>query len=172
MLHYVQTATNKGIPIIAAAGNTVGKHAPDPLCDPKENTNNRLQFTAGSVAHLFYPACFSEKLDNLIAINQLQRISAPTAQLLPCFYQNYSEHYVNAGVLNNNQCCGFSIMGNEIEGSSFATPVVTGILMSATRDQRPVSMRAFVDKISSKYTGKFFTSKGNYFKYTFNFTIQ
>ena len=172
LLLYVQTASNKGITIIAAAGNTVGQHAPKPLCEPIENINNKLQSTSASISHLFYPACFSEQLDNLVAINQLQRVSSPAAGLLPCFYQNYSEHYVNAGVLNNNPCCGFSIMGNEIEGSSFATPVVTGILMSATRDQRPVSMRAFVDKISSKYTGKFFTSKGNYFKYTFNFTIQ
>jgi Subtilase family len=118
------------IPILAAAGNVMGMHYP-PLCSPPPvSTGNELS----SKAHrLFYPACFSsEENSNIITVTGLQ------TNVTSCIYQNYSEEYVIIGVLtnpSNSKCCAFDALNRYYEGSSFATPFVSGKLMGCLLSQ-------------------------------------
>jgi len=125
LLHYVNlcgNATPVPIPILAAAGNIPGKHVSTQLCIVP-GTGNELTLT-----NTFHPASFSLHHQNVIAVTTLR--SGDSA----CFYQNYSSTYVNVGVVNNinSGCCRFSVsfMPFGYEGSSFATPFVSGQIMS------------------------------------------
>jgi hypothetical protein len=131
---YVELSKNakpNPLPIIAAAGNLTGKHDLD-LCTPVTDLNkNKLTST-----HLFYPGCFSPDYYNVICVTGLKN------DHMPCYYQNYSPDYVNIGVITNPPpgpaayCCNFPVSFFNIsrrgyEGSSFATPVVSGQIMAA-----------------------------------------
>jgi Subtilase family len=130
--HYVNKAkeyTHTYIPIIAAAGNDSLPHDNN-LCETRPGNMHKNLLRPG---YLFYPACFSNDFEsnNVISVTGLSRIDTA------CAYQNYSNTYVRVGVLNNNEagkplhpCCAFKIdylqPGIVMEGSSFATPVVSG----------------------------------------------
>lgn len=120
------------IPIVAAAGNVVGFHYP-PLC------NSTLNLTHNELTHqsrrLFYPGCFStDENSNIITVTGLQ---TPT---MVCNYQNYSQEFVTIGVLTNpssSACCAFDALDTYYEGSSFATPFVSGKLMGCLLNAIP-----------------------------------
>jgi hypothetical protein len=139
--HYLLKADTQSIRIIAAAGNTPGHHDPTQVCNVKPNTFNLLDSLKKSDS-LFYPACFAPNILNLVSVTQLNIVpqSIPQ-QIIPCFYQNYSSNYITVGALENpllsKPCCTFHVpfLIHNIEGSSFATPVVTGILMSSVLDK-------------------------------------
>lgn len=122
LYHYLRTGADQSpaIQVFAAAGNTSGAHTPANFCNPAFN-NNELGDTL-----LFYPACFSVDLKNITSVTQLSKIDEA------CFYQNYSNKFITLGVLNKNSCCEMpaNFQGNAIgnyEGSSFATPVASGL---------------------------------------------
>jgi hypothetical protein len=109
----------KGITILAAAGNTSGPHG-GPLCG--HGTSNKLGGTK-----FFYPACFSKNLSNVITVTSISNHSTD------CKFQNFSPKFVSIGVLNTKKsCCKFSVpfLEAEYEGTSFATPIVTGMMMT------------------------------------------
>jgi hypothetical protein len=111
----------KGINVLAAAGNTPGPHG-GTLCG--SGTNNHLGATT---AKLFYPACFSRQMTNVISVTSISSITTD------CKFQNYSKKFVSIGVLNiKESCCKFSVpfLNAEYEGTSFATPIVTGKMMT------------------------------------------
>jgi subtilisin family serine protease len=136
---YITLSNTSGIPFIAAAGNTPPPHSQS-FCqaslNPAGNLNNNTPF---------YPACFvSNNLPDLISVANMRLGSnnSAAAQDSACYYQNYSPTYVSTGVVNTNstQCCQYDLpygvptngapTNVTAEGSSFATPVVTGQIAS------------------------------------------
>jgi len=120
--------------IIAAAGNDTLAHDPTQLCANGRISGRNTRLGTGGL--FYYPACFSSKEGgNIISVTGL---SSPTA---PCIYQNFSDVYVQLGVVNSNigplpahPCCSFHTEYLDshfvMEGSSFATPVVSGKTMN------------------------------------------
>ena len=127
LFHYTDLCNhsqNDSIFVFSAAGHSALPHTT--LC-AAPSKGNELSAANGNT-RLFYPACFSNRLMNVITITGLSNLSQS------CFYQNYSAKYVSAGVLNaapGNTCCAFPIaaMNLSFEGSSFATPVASGKVM-------------------------------------------
>jgi len=111
--------------VFAAAGNLPSPHML-PLCTSPTPSSNEL--LGSPTNRLFYPACFSDALPNVITVTGLRDLSGS------CIYQNYSSRYVSLGVKNDQQsCCIFTLSSIHMgfEGSSFATPVVSGKVMWA-----------------------------------------
>jgi subtilisin family serine protease len=123
--HYVRLCNDAKpapIPILAAAGNTPGQHNANFLCNSGNNNNELTKINT------FHPASFSTSIHNVISVTTLQNANTP------CFYQNYSNEYVNVGVANSSRasCCKFLVpfLSFGYEGSSFATPFVSGKMMA------------------------------------------
>jgi hypothetical protein len=169
LLHYLNLCKtqNEGQPIyvIAAAGNSDLPHNLD-YCTLPDPANNLLK-NDQSGTKLFYPACYNDNLNNVISVTGL---STPNTS---CYYQNYSQRYVSLGVLNKskvNGCCQFMIpiMKRGYEGSSFATPVVSGKVMGCLLMNVPgQNTQSCIDGITIKATptataASFATKQGNY----------
>jgi hypothetical protein len=123
LLHYVDLCSNKkSIPMLAAAGNTPGRHNPADICGPKDNARELTK------ANTFDPASYSTKFPNVISVTTLKNSTTP------CRLQNFSVTYVSVGVVNDNSlsCCKFLVpfLNAGYEGSSFATPFVSGKIMA------------------------------------------
>jgi hypothetical protein len=130
LLQCVLNSENAGIPVIAAAGNVRPPHDNSLFCSQANFPGN-----LGS-NNLFYPACFTDTMNvqNMISVTNVRnQNNEPNGA---CFYQNYSSTYVSVGVMNENgrECCEYQripfLLGTSAtaEGSSFATPVVTGMI--------------------------------------------
>jgi hypothetical protein len=164
--NYLLKADSSSIRIIAAAGNTPGQHDRSNICRPNQNDQNDLDRL---VTHdsLFYPACFAPIIPNLVSVTQFRRPSSAIA-ILPCYYQNFSPNYITVGALDKSArlCCtfGISFLQYDIEGSSFATPVMTGILMSGMEPGDMV-IKQYINTRADHSPAPFFTSNGNYFKF-------
>jgi hypothetical protein len=133
--HYVSLCNDakpNTIPIVAAAGNVRGPRDPGSyksIVNISGPNPNLLIDT-----NLFFPGCYSVDFNNVICVTGLHSIG------LPCFYQNYSPNYVSVGVVTNSPpdstyCCisGVHFVGQPekgYDGSSFATPVVSGQAMA------------------------------------------
>jgi hypothetical protein len=122
--HFLQLSAKRKIPVVAAAGNTPAPHT-QALCETHINWSHELK-----PGNLFFPAC--QSIDPNYCIISVTGLSSPE---LPCRYQNFSSRYVGIGVVNKaspNSCCGFSpafiSAGFTLDGSSFATPVISGQL--------------------------------------------
>ncbi len=170
---YLIRASDSSIRIIAAAGNTPGFHNPKSICGTTENTINSLDRLKGNDS-LFYPACFAPEIPNLISVSQLNQVDpVHPGQIVPCFYQNYSAIYVTVGAIENNnsvyessECCTFNIpfLHWPIEGSSFATPVVTAIMFSDVPDKR-IDIKSYININGLPMSGKAYTNNGKYFSF-------
>ncbi|MBC7890086.1 MAG: S8/S53 family peptidase [Ferruginibacter sp.] len=120
--HYIGrcASVTPAIELFVAAGNMPAPHISSNFCLP--NTSNQL-----NSARLFYPACFSKDYDNVTSVTQM---SNPKTG---CYYQNYSNEYIKLGVLDTSNCCAIKVdfqrISNYYEGSSFATPVASGLRM-------------------------------------------
>ncbi len=89
---------------------------------------------------------------------------------MACYYQNFSEKYITVGAYEKGpsigNCCMFQMafLDQPIEGSSFATPVLTAVLMkellSKTQD-----IKSYIDKNMPKEGDKRFTLNGNYYEF-------
>jgi hypothetical protein len=126
---YIRKAGRSQILVVAAAGNDiVSEHNGENVCQDQLSFENML-----TDAHSFYPACWSSEFGNLISVTGLSNLN------MPCFYQNYSRDYVTLGLMNTNNpstnssniekgCCSYKpvFLNGFIEGTSFATPVVSG----------------------------------------------
>src|SRR6185312_12759085 len=152
------SASPNPIPVLAAAGNLPGRHDM-PLCgDP--HPGNEL-----SAKRLFYPACFSTKYTNVISVTGLRDPQSS------CFYQNYSNTYISIGVVTNpgsSNCCRFPVefLKSGYEGSSFATPVISGKIMGCLLGTAGAVPRSCLDLISNTQSVKQVTVQGRYFTYT------
>jgi hypothetical protein len=173
--HYIVTASEKHIRIVAAAGNTPGHHDPGSVCGKSLNTGNSLDSLKKDT--LFYPACFAPVIDNVVSVTQLNSINYPNLKpLIPCNYQNYSPNYITVGALEvknnadpgaNSDCCRFNIpfLARPIEGSSFATPVITALLMY--QDPGPGNnIKSFINMNANHEPSGLFTDRGSFFNYT------
>ncbi|PWT96343.1 MAG: hypothetical protein C5B52_16015 [Bacteroidetes bacterium] len=165
LFKYISKASENGIPIIAAAGNTRGHHNPTSVCPTSENTTNDLSLPG---RQLFYPGCFSTQFSNMVTVTTLA--SAGGELQLPCFYQNYSNVFVNVGVLTKTgrQCCTFphpSATDRLMEGSSFATPVVTGRMLNLIQASPGNTPRSIIDQVSEKTTGTKYTLNGSFIRF-------
>ena len=146
--HFMHLSKEANIPIIAAAGNYRGAAAND-VCRTDINKGALLGDTL-----LFYPACVSPDTMrySVISVTGLQQ------QNVPCYYQNFSSEYVTIGVINqivDTNCCEFTLpfFKNNIalEGTSFATPVVSGRLAHALMNgTSPVSYSDFITLLLSR----------------------
>lgn len=161
--HYLELCklASPEIDVVAAAGNTSGAHNPSDLCNNNSLNNHNLL----NGKRMFYPACFITEFDNIISVTQLAKPNEP------CFYQNYSNHLVSLGIIDNANCCaikvGFAI-GNPqyFEGSSFATPVASGLkMMTKLKANTPTSNTMWNSLISSEPLQNV-TIEGKYIKYT------
>jgi hypothetical protein len=161
--HFLQLSAHRGIPVIAAAGNTPGEHEKS-LCDTHVNWHHELGH-----GHLFFPAC--QSIDQNYCIISVTGLSNPD---LPCRYQNFSSRYIGIGVVNKsspNSCCGFSpafvSSGYTLDGSSFATPVISGQLGFKLISSGPRSDAAsyiqLLQPLNSSHT--FLTWRGEYINY-------
>lgn len=167
---YIGLANENDIRIIAAAGNTPGKHDPTKICATTNiaNLTNNLDKILKDDTILFYPACFAPHFKNLVSVTQMDlpvmtATPVATLDLLPCFYQNYSSNYITVGAFeppttqSSNPCCSFKIpfLLQNIEGSSFATPAMTAVFMSGLpegQDIKPWIRSNAPHMSSSKYT--------------------
>ena len=174
LLKYIKRASDSNIRIVAAAGNSPFPHDGGMVCSNMLNHLNDLERlkTKDSV---FYPAAFAPKITNLVSVTQLHLHSTPSTtsaiDLFPCFYQNYSAQYITVGVFENTLlppaiCCSFNLplLHGAIEGSSFATPVMTAILMSSLFG-RSQDVKTFINANAPKSFDKTFTLNGNYFPF-------
>ena len=124
LLHYVDLCTNKkSIPMVAAAGNNPDyPHRPSDICGPVDKSR-KLGKTV-----TFDPGSYNSKFPNLISATTLK------SPITPCRLQNYSDPNVSVGVVNDpsSSCCQFSVPFFSVgyEGSSFATPFVSGKIMA------------------------------------------
>jgi hypothetical protein len=128
--YYVNKSHRDSIPLIAAAGNIEGSADSMLVCSESINDNGRLT----SPDRLFYPACLAatEQNNESFGVISVTGFSSPGT---PCYFQNFSERFVTLGVYNErteSNCCSYRVPfikeGFVLEGSSFATPVVSGRL--------------------------------------------
>ena len=124
--YYAEKCHSKSIPIIAAAGNDTLERVQDQECTESINDRNRLK----DPDHLFYPGCLAS--DSKYSVISVTGFKIPG---VPCYYQNFSKDYVTMGVMNEKTedlCCKYQLPFINsllaLEGSSFATPVVSGKL--------------------------------------------
>jgi len=161
---YFQLANNRNIAMFAAAGND--PHEPHtPPYDPNEVIpNNELKDR-----HLFFPACMSDRLPNLVTVTGINRPGNAT-KFTPCRYQYYSQTYVNLGVLNNPNCCIYfaPFHAGAVEGSSFATPIATGQIMQFLKPLPPgmaLNLQKLVNDNVAKYGIPHYTQNGNFIEF-------
>lgn len=151
------------IPVFSAAGNLPGDHDPLQLCSTPSTGNELL-----APGRLFYPACFSTTNSNFITVTGLKD------QFASCFFQNYSNAFVNVGVVTNPgpaNCCKFLVPFNNsgYEGSSFATPIVSGEVMGCLITVPGSTFQSCLDMISpaqSPVPANAVTSQGRFLTYT------
>jgi hypothetical protein len=150
------------IPVFAAAGNLPGDHKGTQLCF---NPSNGNELKPG---RLFYPACFSTSHPNFITVTGL------SDSLNSCFYQNYSNVFVNVGVVTNPgtvNCCKFLVRFSDsgYEGSSFATPILSGEIMGCLLTIPGSTIQSCLDLISpakSPVPNNAVTNQGRFLTYT------
>lgn len=161
--HYLRICARAGIPVVAAAGNDPRAHI-NSLCTDSIDAHNRL-----GKGNLFFPAC--QSTDRQYCIIAVTGLSSP---LRPCRYQNFSSEYVSVGVVNKtpgNSCCGFSLPFIKtnflLDGSSFATPVISGQLaFRMMRSGRRSDAPAYVQLLqTSNVPDHFLTWNGQYISY-------
>ena len=170
--YYVKRASDMSIPVITAAGNQKEppSHSP-PYCDNTVPEQNRL-----SLSHQFFPASLSPNYPNLISVTGLSQGNLPN-QLLPCKYQNFCDTIVTVGVFNKPRqqqqvCCQYSIefLAAPIEGTSFATPVVSGRYLFNLQTAGPgtvTNAKQFLDGfVNPAPSQPFYTTGGRYIVYT------
>jgi hypothetical protein len=143
--YYLHFCKMNGIPVIAAAGNYEGKRDRT-VCDPAVNNGAAL-----GDGLFFYPACVSPdtSLYSVMSVTGLRTSDSS------CYYQNFSSKYVTVGVMNKineANCCAFTLSyfrdGIGLEGSSFATPVVSGRLAhSIITGTRPGSYLELLERL-------------------------
>ncbi len=147
------------IHVFAAAGNLPQPH-PAPICDNSASANLLTD------KHLFYPACFSYFFSNVTSVTQLSSIVAP------CKYQNYSNKYITLGIYDKANCCTVPVdyvkQGNEYyEGSSFATPIASGIKMSTIFKSASTAITNSVWESILKYDpSQSYIKEGTYLMYS------
>lgn len=125
---YLAKSKRDSIPLVAAAGNDLGKRSKSQdICFNGINPGNLLM----APNNLFYPACSAADMVRYAVISATG-FSNPG---MPCYYQFYSPDYVTLGVYNQvaeTKCCAYRLSffnsGLRIEGSSFATAVTSGQL--------------------------------------------
>jgi hypothetical protein len=122
---YAAKCSRKNIPIVAAAGNDTLDRVQGQECSEVRNDHNMLS----APDHLFYPACLANDRNSYSVIS----VTGFATPGVPCHYQNYSDNFVTIGVMNETtetHCCVYqlpfinSLLG--LEGTSFATPIITG----------------------------------------------
>jgi subtilisin family serine protease len=168
--YYMAKANRKSIRVFAAAGNTPGRHEASQVCNGIVNSQNDLTRLKTSDS-LFYPASFAPIMENLVSVAQLNDLPTPAPKnLVPCYYQNYSPDFITVGAYDSAHstmpCCSFHVpfLIRNIEGSSFATPVVTGIVMATISDMN-LNLKMFINTTAQKTTNGLYTNNGNYFNF-------
>lgn len=159
--HYLKLCSQAAphpIQVLAAAGNLPGSHD-KPLCHDADN-GNELNRT-----RLFYPACFNVDFTNIISVTGL------SSSGMACFYQNYSSSFVTVGVVTNpgsGNCCKFPVefLKSGYEGSSFATPVISGEIMGCLLGTVGAVSPNCLGTISNTQSVKKVTIDGRYVNYT------
>lgn len=151
---YVKKAKKANITLVVAAGNDPGTERKETLlCSTNPNTT-----TALDVNNQFFPACFTTIENNVISVTGLSSAN------IPCYYQNYSGEYITLGVMNTTAatpfssniekgCCSYKpiFLNSFLEGSSFATPVVSGEIMNfIIKNGRRNSVKAYLFGIQVK----------------------
>ncbi|MEO6843700.1 MAG: S8/S53 family peptidase [Ginsengibacter sp.] len=164
ILHHYLELCNSSHPVIevfAAAGNTAGAHNPSDLCNANSSGNNLL--AVGKP--MFYPGCFTTEFNNMISVTQISRPNKP------CNYQNYSNQLVSLGILDKKNCCAikvdFADSNNSLyEGSSFATPVASGLkMMTILKGGNPATANTIWKSLIDFAPPGNVTIKGKYIRY-------
>jgi hypothetical protein len=167
---YVQRASDSAIRIIAAAGNSPFPHDGAQVCSVNQNNLNSLNRLERKDS-LFYPACFAPTIANLVSVTQLHQTNTSPGplELKACYYQNFSPDFITVGAFDkhpsgNPPCCIFNLpfLSKPIEGSSFATPVLTAILMKSIQNKSE-DIKLFINREMPKTINKDFTLNGNYY---------
>jgi hypothetical protein len=110
---------------------------------------------------------------NLVSVTGLS-LENGSNRVFPCFYQNYCDTIVTVGVLNDESkpCCRYNVefLRDPIEGTSFATPIVSGRYLLNLQTSQPgpiLNAKQFIDvfKAQPPLTAPFYTTNGRYIIY-------
>ncbi|MBS1662608.1 MAG: S8/S53 family peptidase [Bacteroidetes bacterium] len=172
--YYLERCKQHSIPVIAAAGNDTLRHE-GPLCSDAVIPNNLL---VSNPSYMFYPACLSN--DSRYSVIT---VTGMNSNLKPCRFQFYSSTFVDIGVVTQDPlpgfnsvstfpsdiCCGFRLpfINNSyaLDGSSFATPVISGQIlynMVGVPHNQPNSFWLGKLSTSTMPSGSWYTKKGKY----------
>ena len=159
LYHYLELC-NSAKPVIevfAAAGNTPGTHNPSDLCNANSLKHNNILATG---QNMFYPACFTTEFNNMISVTQLSQPNKP------CYYQNYSNQLVSLGIIDTTNCCATQVSFNLFEGSSFATPVASGLrMMTILKGRNAATANSIWNSLIDFAPEENVTIKGKYIRY-------
>ena len=128
---YIKGLESDKIWVVAAAGNSI-----DRFNDEDAHLPRNRDLTLRSEESKFFPAYFAADMGHVIAVTTVRDGLDST-----CNLQNYGKRVVDIGVKGEN--CGFpfpQVTGQGIQGTSYATPIVSGWL--ATKN----NLNNFVDK--------------------------
>lgn len=159
--YYLERCALRHIPVVAAAGNDTLPHDGQ-LCDSKVISRTQLGADPSS---LFYPACLSTDPKYSVIT-----VAGMSIDRKPCRFQFYSSKYVDIGVVTDQNpppgyntistfpadtCCGFRLpfisSGFVLDGSSFATPVISGqILYKMIGEPHNQPKEHWLDKLDLK----------------------
>jgi len=122
--YYLEKCRADSIPVVAAAGNTNEKRVENQYCQPNTAGTNLMNTT-----NMFLPASYARD-PNRFSVISVTGVGQPG---VACYYQNSSDQFVSVGVLNQkieNNCCSYKLpfFFRTVEGTSYATPVVSGRL--------------------------------------------
>ncbi len=159
LYHYLKLC-NSAKPVIevfAAAGNTTDVHNASDLCNPNSLHHNNM-LAAGHT--MFYPACFTTEFNNMISVTQLNQPNKP------CYYQNYSNQLVSLGIIDTANCCATQVSFNLFEGSSFVTPVASGLkMMAILKGRNAATANTIWNSLIGFAPEENVTIKGKYIRY-------
>jgi subtilisin family serine protease len=146
MEYYLAKCQADSIPLVAAAGNTNDYRNTGMLCENNTSGSNRM-----TLSNMTLPAAYAMNANEYPVIS----VTGMGKPGIPCYYQYFSPKMVTVGVLNQDaetNCCSFKLpfFIRIVEGTSYATPVVSGRLaLSISRSGHRAVLGEYIRQLNA-----------------------